>query len=357
MIENFLTSEKVAEKIVKAINDLNFKDGIRIMCVCGTHIHTFVRYGLESLLSENIEIIAGPGCPVCVTTDSEIDAMIRLALEQDVTITTFGDMFRVPGSKMSLAEAKAKGADVRLVYSIHEAVNIAKQSEKPVVHFAIGFETTMPSTAYEVLNNAKNFYIFSSHRFISPAMLALLDEEIKIDGFICPGHVSSIIGAKAYEEVAKYKPCVVAGFEPIDVLLAIYKILMQIRQRVSKIENEYSRVVRDQGNPEALKLMNKVFDRKDGAWRGFPIIRKSIAILKEKYAKYDAVREFSIELTYETKAKGCICDKIIKGLAKPKDCKLFAKACTPLTPKGPCMVSREGACYIYYNFGRDDTEV
>ena len=222
----------------------------------------------------------------------------------------------------------------------------------PVVHFAIGFETTMPSTAYEILNNAKNFYIFSSHRFIPPAMLALLDEEIKIDGFICPGHVSSIIGAKAYEEIAKRKPCVIAGFEPIDVLLAIYKILMQIKQGISKVENEYSRVVKEQGNLKALKLINEVFERKDGAWRGFPEIRNSIAVLKDKYARYDAIREFSIELAYKTKAKGCICDKIIKGLAMPKDCKLFAKVCTPLTPKGPCMVSREGACYIYYNFGR-----
>jgi len=344
---------KLVKLVVRKIRDIAPKYEVKICHVCGTHEWTITHYGLRSLLPENIEVIAGPGCPVCVTPAAEIDEAIKLALEKNVTVTVFGDALRVPGSDISLLEARTKGADVRVVYGVDDAVKMAlKEPEKEFVFFAIGFETTAPTTANAVLKKPpKNLSFLVSHRLIPPAMELLVGiGDLRIDGFIAPGHVSTIIGLKPYEIFPKSynMPTVVAGFEPLDVLIAVYMILKQLKDGKARLENEYVRAVKWEGNVKAQKLMNEAFEVVDGYWRGLGRLPNSAFALKEKFNFYDARKRFSIKIEKARDLKpGCQCHLVMIGKIKPDECPLFMKACKPEHPIGPCMVSFEGTCQIW----------
>jgi len=349
-------SEALAQEIVANLKAM--ERPMRLMHVCGTHQDTLMRYGLQSLLQEvGVEIRAGPGCPVCVTTAREIEEAIALARSGKV-IATFGDMFRVPGEQQSLADVKAEGHDVRMVYSITDCLAIAERTAKDVIFFSIGFETTAPLPASIILNNPPpNFSILSAHRLIPPAMDALLKMgELKIDGFIDPGHVSAIIGAAAYEFISRtyHIPQVIAGFEPLDVLIAVYMLALQLRRGEAKVENEYTRVVKHGGNEKAKRILAAVFEPCDIGWRGFPVIPGSGLTLKEEFAAYDARKRYEDELCalqgeYE-EPEGCSCGAILRGILEPCECPLFGTTCTPQHPVGPCMVSREGSCNIVFRY-------
>ncbi len=323
------------------------------MEVCGSHTQAIAKFGLKTLLPENIKLTSGPGCPVCVTSASEVDLAIKLS-EKNI-VTTFGDMYGVPGTEGSLSDT---GNDVRIVYSISDATKIAKENpDKEVIHFAIGFETTAPSTAVEVLENRdlKNFSIICSHHLITPAMeLLLSSNDCRIDAFLCPGHVSAIIGSKPYEPIAKKfnKPCVVAGFEPNDVLLSIYMILKQLNKSKSKVEIEYKRVVSENGNTVALEKMRDAFRVSDRSWRGIGVIQNSGLELKKEFDELNARKKFGLTVENSVDVKpGCRCGEVLKGLATPKNCPLFGKKCVPQNPVGPCMVSTEGACNVAFKYG------
>ena len=350
--------KEIAKKIISKLKENDRH--ITIMHVCGTHQDTLVRYGLQELLDScNIDIRQGPGCPVCITTAREIEEAITLA-KSGKTIATYGDMTQVPGIRDSLQSIKAKGGDVYPVYSIEDAVELArKNKKKEVVFMAVGFETTAPSTAATMLSEPpENFSILCCHRVIPPAIEALLNMgEIKIDGFIQPGHVSTIIGVKPYREIEKkYKvPQVIAGFEPLDILTAVLMIYNQIKENKPKVENEYQRAVKEEGNVKALYAMKKVFEEMDVDWRGFPIIQRSGLKLRKDFEEYDARKKFENELknieVKETTPRGCRCDEVLRGIIRSQECPLFGKACTPDHPVGPCMVSKEGSCYIEYRYG------
>lgn len=349
-----MEKKKIAEKIVEGIRQLNLN--LKIMHVCGTHQDTIVRYGLGDLLRKcGIEVIQGPGCPVCVTTPLEIEKGIRLA-EKGITLATFGDMIRVPSRNRTLEKIRAKGGKVKIVYSISDALKIAEKEE--VVFFAVGFETTAPSTAVTILNEPKNFYVLSCHRYIPPALDALLGlGEVKIDGIICPGHVSTIIGMKPYIPIAKkYKiPHVIAGFEPLDVLLAVYMIAKQVDEGRYDVENEYIRCVRYDGNEKAKKILNEVFEPVSAKWRGFPEIEKSKMEIKKEFEEYDAEKIYEDlleDIEEPEEPKGCRCGDVLRGVIYPQQCPLFGKICNPSNPVGPCMVSIEGACNIEYKYGK-----
>ena len=342
-------ARRIAEKIHKTAPE---KEIVKICHVCGTHEWTITHFGIRSLLPANVEVIAGPGCPVCVTPASEVDEAIQLA-QKGVVVTCFGDVLRVPGSRMSLLDAKAEGADVRVVYGVGDAVDLAeKESEKEFVFFAIGFETTTPSTAVEILSKPpKNISFLVSHRIIPPAMKLLVEmKDLRLDGFIAPGHVSTIIGLKPYEMFPEIynMPTVVAGFEPLDVLFGVYMILKQLREGQSRLENEYVRAVNWEGNTKAQKLMQKVFDITDGGWRGIGTIKHSKLGLRDEYAAYDARIRHDVKVEHGVDIQpGCRCHHVIIGKIKPIECPLFMKACTPQKPVGACMVSNEGTCRIW----------
>ena len=355
MVENLkFRNQALAEKVVKKIHKLASKkeETIKICHVCGTHEWTISHYGIRSLLPANVEVIAGPGCPVCIVPASEIDEAIKLALK-GVVVTCFGDVLRVPGSEMSLLDAKAKGADVRIVYGVGDAVEMAeKESNKDFVFFAIGFETTAPSTAVEVFKKPpKNLTFLVSHRLIPPAMKLLVEmKDLSLNGFIAPGHVSTIIGLKPYEIFPKVygMPTVIAGFEPLDILFAVYMILKQLNEGKPRLENEYVRAVRPEGNVKAQRLMKKVFEVQDGNWRGLGKILNSTFKLRSEHAKYDARLKYGVKIEHGIDVKpGCKCHLVIIGKIKPTECPLFMKACTPQNPVGPCMVSMEGTCRIW----------
>ncbi|MDF2954515.1 hydrogenase formation protein HypD [Candidatus Alkanophaga liquidiphilum] len=352
----------VAKKIVERLKEMNLD--IRVMHVCGTHQDTLVRFGLDELFSSvGVEVRQGPGCPVCVTTPFEIAQATTLA-RCGKTVVTFGDMAPVPSVGGSLLDARAEGCDVRIVYSVEEAVKVAKREpQRDVVFFAVGFETTAPTTAAALLSETPpNFYVLSAHRLIPPAMEALLRlGELRIDGFINPGHVSTIIGTTPYERIsAKYRvPQVVAGFEPLDMMMGIYMLARQIKEGRCEVENEYSRVVRADGNVKAQNMMREVFSVVDTKWRGLPEIPESGLSLRRSFEEHDASKAFEDELKelLERKAEfkeptGCRCGEILRGLIYPEECPLFAKRCTPESPVGPCMVSREGSCNIFYKYRR-----
>ena len=320
--------------------------------VCGTHEWTVTHFGLRSLLPRNIEVISGPGCPVCILPAGEIDEAIELA-RRGMTITTFGDVLRVPGSNLSLAEIRAKGGDVRVVYSITDTVEMAKTNpNREFVFFSIGFETTAPSTANEVLKNPpKNLSFLVSHRLIPPAMELLLGiGDIHIDGFIAPGHVSTIIGLKPYEIFpnAYNMPVVVAGFEPLDVLFSIDMLLQQLQNNAAKLENEYGRAVKREGNEKALKLIKQIFNVVDGRWRGLGRLPKSAFALKSEFEILDARKKHEIKIQQSRDIlPGCQCHLVMIGKIRPSMCPLFLDRCTPESPKGACMVSTEGTCRIW----------
>jgi hydrogenase expression/formation protein HypD len=346
----------LAERIAKMTDK-----PLKLMEVCGGHTHTIFKYGIEDLLPPNIEMIHGPGCPVCVIPLGRTDDSISLALQPNVIFTTFGDMMRVPGSATNLFDAKAAGADVRMVYSPLDALKIAKNNpERQVIFLALGFETTSPSTAMTLLQAAKdkveNFSVFCNHIMIVPALKAMLDSpDLQLDGFVGPGHVSTVIGTRCYEFVpAEYgKPLVVTGFEPLDVLQSVYMIVKQIIEGRAEIENQYGRVVERNGNRKALEVLAEVFEpRAFFEWRGLGSIAHSGMKLREKYAAFDAELKFDVPGLRVADPKACQCGEILKGVKKPWECKVFGTACTPETPIGSCMVSSEGACAAYYNFGR-----
>ncbi len=330
---------------------------ISLMHVCGTHQDTIIRHGLDETFKRcGVKVRQGPGCPVCVTTTKEFGEAIALARSGRV-IATFGDVAKAPSKLGSLLDQCAEGCDVRIVYSVEDALEIAKKIRIDVVFMAVGFETTAPSTAKVLLDGPpENFSILCCHRHIPPALNTLLGMgELRIDGLIEPGHVSTVIGLKPYEGISqKYQiPQVVAGFEPLDMLMAAYMLARQIKKGEARVENEYKRSVRYEGNPKALRAMEEVFQPSDIAWRGFPIISKSGMALRKEFREYDARKRFEDELkkvdeTFFEESKGCRCGEILRGLLDPVECQLFGKVCTPEAPVGPCMVSVEGACNIQF---------
>ena len=343
----------LAKRVAEKIHKLAPKEGtVKICHVCGTHEWTITHYGIRSLLPQNVEVIAGPGCPVCIVPASEFDEAVQLALK-GVAVTCFGDVLRVPGSTMSLLDAKAEGADIRVVYSIADAVKMAeKEPSKEFAFFAVGFETTAPSTAVEIMGKPpENLSFLVSHRLIPPAMKLLVEmEDLSLNGFIAPGHVSTIIGLKPYEIFPKVygMPTVVAGFEPLDILIGVYMILKQLSENKPRLENEYVRAVHWEGNMKAQELMQKVFDTVDGNWRGLGTIPSSKLNLYKNFTVYDAhlKHEVKVEKGVDIQ-KGCRCHLVVIGKIRPTECPLFMKACAPQKPVGACMVSTEGTCRIW----------
>ena len=333
----------------------------KFMEVCGGHTHTIYKHGLEDYLPEQITLVHGPGCPVCVIPMGRIDDAIAIAREPDVTLVSFGDMMRVPGGHGSFLDAKAEGCDIRMVYSPLDALRIArKEPERRVVFVAVGFETTAPSTALTLLqarrDGIENFAVFCNHVTIIPAIKAILDSpDMRLDGFIGPGHVSTVIGCRPYEFVpARYgKPLVTAGFEPLDVLHAVSILLAQLRDGRAEVENQYRRVVAWEGNTRALAAIGAVMElRPFFEWRGLGFIADSALALREEFAGFDAERVFAVPGVRVADPKACQCGEVLKGVIKPWECKVFGTACVPEHPIGTCMVSSEGACAAYYNFGR-----
>jgi hydrogenase expression/formation protein HypD len=348
---------ELSRKIIQQIKKESQKE-IRLMEVCGTHTVSIFRNGIRSLLPETVSLLSGPGCPVCVTAQNEIDAFIELAQFDDVIIATFGDLIRVPGADSSLRNEQATGRDVRIVYSTFDALEIAKKNpDKNVVFLGVGFETTAPTIAASIQAahdlNLKNYFVVNAHKLLPPALFTLAqNQEINVDGFILPGHVSVVIGVKAYIPFfEKYNiPCVIAGFEPIDILQAIHMLIQQIEGNVPKIENGYKRAVSFEGNPKAQSIMDMVFEPADAAWRGLGIIPLSGLKIRKEFEAFDAQKVFDIKLTESKEPKGCACGEILTGLKVPPQCPLYQKQCTPIHPIGPCMVSSEGTCAAYYRY-------
>lgn len=326
---------------------------------CGGHTHAILRFGIPSLLPETVDLRSGPGCPVCVTAAADLDRAIALAEIPDVILTTFGDMIRVPGSRTSLAEAKAGGADVRVVYSPLDALQVAHQNpDRPVVFLGVGFETTAPMVASAVLSadddGLDNFYVFSTHKLTPPATLAILNiGEVALDGVIGPGHVTTIIGSQAWRFLpeAYGMGCAIAGFEPLDLLRAVLALVTMVEEDEPGVNNVYARSVRPEGNAAAQRAMDQVFDVVDAEWRGFGTIPASGLQVSERYGHHDARRAFSMDVPPTCEPRGCSCGAVLRGVILPSECALFGRACTPQSPVGPCMVSAEGACAAYYRYG------
>ncbi len=351
-------SVELVNRLVKKIQCTSTKP-VRLMEFCGGHTVSIMKNGLRQLLPPTIKMLSGPGCPVCVTANEDIDNAIALAYVPNVIIATFGDMMKVPGSYSSLQQAKARGADVRIVYSTQDALQIARDnSGKSVIFIGVGFETTSPTIAASVLQakleKMNNYYVLCLLKLCPPVMKALLDlGEVKIDGIICPGHVSAIIGSKPYQFIPKeYKiACVVSGFEPFDILLSVAMLIEQIEAAKPRVEIAYRRGVYAEGNQKAQDLMEKVFDVDVANWRGLGTVNGSGLKLKKEFQRYDAAFTFDLPTQPVINAKGCICGDILRGIKSPVDCKLFGKVCLPENPVGPCMVSSEGACSAHYLFG------
>ncbi|NQV18339.1 MAG: hydrogenase formation protein HypD [Armatimonadetes bacterium] len=343
------------ELIKKIVTELQgWKKPVKFMEVCGSHTMAIGHWGIRKLLPKSISLISGPGCPVCVTPSSVIDSLIDL---KDVTIATFGDLVRVPGNKGTLEQARAKGLDVRMIYSPMEALEMAK--EKETVFVGIGFETTIPGIAYTILEasrqNLKNFSVLPAFKLVPPALDALLSaKDTNFDGFILPGHVSVIIGADAYNLLPEKFGIggVVTGFEPLDILIGIEKLTNQIKNNEPKIENEYSRVVSSSGNLQAQKIIDKVLQVEDALWRGLGWIPMSGLGIRKDFEEFDAIMKYGVEITDTEKQTGCRCGDVLKGKIIPSECPLFGKACLPNNPIGPCMVSSEGSCAAYYKYER-----
>lgn len=334
---------------------------VYIMEVCGGHTHTIFRYGIDNMLPDSLELVHGPGCPVCVLPMGRVDDCVAIAEQEHVIFTTFGDAMRVPGSKKSLLQAKADGADVRMVYSPLDALNLARKNpDKEVVFFALGFETTMPSTALTVLKAEEeaisNFSLFCNHITIIPTVKAVLDSPgLMLDGFLGPGHVSMVIGNDQYDFIAEHynRPVVVAGFEPLDILQSLWMVLKQLEAGDARIENQYSRVVPENGCAQALEAISKVFELRDFfEWRGLGSVDHSGVQLTAAYAAFDAEKKFAVQSVTIADPKSCQCGEVLKGVIKPNQCKVFGSACNPETPLGALMVSSEGACAAYYRFGQ-----
>lgn len=353
---------EAARVLIAEITELASKQPPRkFMEVCGGHTHAIYRHGIESLLPDSIEMVHGPGCPVCVIPMGRVDDAISIASTPGVTMCCFGDMLRVPGGKSTLLEAKAKGADVRVVYSPLDALAIAEaEPDRDVVFLAVGFETTAPSTAVTAMQarerDVKNFSIFCNHVTIVPPMKAILDSPgMSLDGFLGPGHVSTVIGTGPYNFVSSEYglPLVTAGFEPVDILQAVAMLLRQLAEGRCEVENQYKRVVRDGGNSAALKILAEVFQiRPHFEWRGLGFIAQSALMFRDEFSQWDAEAKFEVPGVRVADPKACQCGEVLKGAIRPWECKVFGTACTPETPIGTCMVSSEGACAAYFNYGR-----
>ena len=353
-------ADKLLNEIKIDIDLLKYSERkIRMMEVCGGHTHTIFKYGLEQLLPKEIELIHGPGCPVCVLPINKVDECVELAEEKQVILTTFGDAIRVPGSKKSLLQAKAEGADIRIVYSPMDALDIAvKNPSKDVVFFALGFETTMPSTALTVQEAKKqevlNFSILCNHITIPQTLKALLDtDNLNLDAFIGPGHVNMIIGTEVYGFIVNQykKPIVVSGFEPLDILQSISMLIKQLLENRCEIENQYKRVVSKKGNIIAQEAINNVYQIKEySEWRGLGLIPESGVMLRNEYELYDAEKKYDLKTVNTPDPEKCQCGEVLQGFIKPYECKLFGKECTPHNPIGALMVSSEGSCAAYYNY-------
>ncbi|MCD6533472.1 MAG: hydrogenase formation protein HypD [Deltaproteobacteria bacterium] len=331
---------------------------ITIMEVCGSHTTAIGRYGIRQLLPDNIRLVSGPGCPVCVTSIEDIDQALWLAAQPEIIFASYGDLLRVPGSHgNSLEKIRAAGAQIKTVHSALDAVALAQaHPEQKIVFMGIGFETTSPTVAAAVLQAKKleitNFFIFCSHKLMPPVMrLLLADEELKIDGFLCPGHVSTIIGAQAYNFIIKTdRAAVITGFEPVDILEGISLILEELTNGVTEVKIQYQRGVKEEGNPKARTIMNEVFQPATVNWRGLGEIPESGLVLREKFAAFDAQRHFSVPEIRSQTNHACRCGEVLRGLIEPSECNLFGTVCTPASPFGPCMVSNEGCCAAFFRY-------
>ncbi|AZR72940.1 hydrogenase formation protein HypD [Anoxybacter fermentans] len=364
-----LLIQKVTQKIHQVTESLDRT--VRLMEVCGTHTHSIFHFGIRDLLPEKVELISGPGCPVCVTPMEFIDQAILLSRQPDVIITTFGDLMRVPGKRGSLLQAKAEGADVEILYSPLDSLKLARENpEKLVVFLGVGFETTIPLSALAIqqaeVEGIRNFKILNAHKIVPPALRALTTQDIRLDGFILPGHVSAIIGLKPYHFLAEEfgMPGVVAGFEPLEILLGILKILEQLSEGRAEIENVYRRVVCSEGNRRAVEMINKYFVLTESEWRGLGMIPDSGLMLKDEWKDFDLLTQENLdavkavqeemeqlsEYSSQNMDGPCICGLILTGRKIPLDCPSFDKVCTPESPLGACMVSAEGTCAAYYRY-------
>ena len=344
---------ELSEKI-KAIS----KKKVVLMEVCGGHTMAIRRFGIPSLLPPTIKLLSGPGCPVCVTSRKYIDQAVAYARRKEVIITTYGDLIRVPGSTSTLAEEKADGADIRIIYSTLDAIEIAKSCpDKKIIFLGIGFETTTPSSAVAIKEaqkiNLKNFFLFSAHKLMPPAMAALIDEGVKIDGYIGPGHVTTVTGTEMYKPLTqKYNlAIVISGFEPVDLMQSIYLLVRQIESDNRKVEIQYKRVATVDGNKTARQLITEIFEPRDDWWRGLGVLKNSGLGLRKAYTVFDAERQIEVTVEPTIEPKGCICGDVLKGTKTPLECKLYGKVCTPSNPVGACMVSNEGSCQAYYRYG------
>lgn len=332
---------------------------LRLMEFCGGHTHAILRFGIRNLLPPSLKMLSGPGCPVCVTSTRDLDQAIAMARIEGVILTTFGDMIRVPGSKGSLQEARAEGADVRIVYSPMDAINLAKKHRsRPVIFLGVGFETTAPGVAASLLQardeGVPNYFVLSLHKSTPPATRAILaGGEVSISGILGPGHVTTVIGTDAWKSVSQECgiPITVAGFEPIDILQAIRMLVNQVNEGQARVGNAYSRSVLPQGNRTARAIMNEVFETYDAEWRGLGFLPGSGLQIREKYAAFDASKNFQVSVTSGNDPPGCRCGEVLRGITSPLDCPLFRRVCDPEHPVGPCMVSSEGGCMAYYQFG------
>ncbi|MDD5457551.1 MAG: hydrogenase formation protein HypD [Candidatus Margulisbacteria bacterium] len=349
-------NQQLVQTLINEIKTVS-KKPVRLMEICGGHTMAIHKFGLKSLLPENITLLSGPGCPVCVTDQKYIDTAIAFSRVKDVIITTFGDLMRVPGSSSTLAGEKAQGSDIRMVYTPSDAVSLAQENPgKKIIFLGIGFETTAPTVAASIeqarAEKVKNYYVYSAHKLMPPAMEALINEGVKIDGYICPGHVSTITGAGIYEPFPrKFKVgCVVSGFEPVDLLQTILMLVKQFEAGKPAVEIQYKRAVKPEGNLLARQIMNEVFQPGDDLWRGLGIIKNSGLKMKPEFKEFDVEVNIDVKAEKTVYNKGCVCGDVLKGLITPKKCKLFGKVCTPASPVGACMVSSEGACAAYYQY-------
>ncbi len=347
---------KIVRQLAEEIRRISRRP-VAFMEVCGGHTHAIRKFGIPSLLPEHIRLLSGPGCPVCVTATSYVDRAVAYSRRPDVILATFGDMVRIPGSSSTLARERAAGKDVRIVMSAFDAVKIAKENpSRKVVLLAIGFETTAPVTAGAVQwahrTGVKNFYVYSAHKIMPPAMEALIDEGVPLDGYLAPGHVSTVTGTSIYRNIPERygKACVISGFEPVDILESILMLVRQVEEGRPAVEVQYGRVVRPEGNPAAMGVMNEVYGLRDDWWRGLGLLPASGLAPREKYAGHDAEKEIEVEVEPTREPAGCICGEVLKGIKRPTDCPLFGKVCTPSTPVGACMVSPEGACQAWYRY-------
>lgn len=353
---------ELAKRLVAEIGRMAEAAGrkLRFMEVCGTHTVAIFRAGLRQMLPENVELVSGPGCPVCVTPDDYMDKAITYALREDTIITTFGDMLKVPGSKSSLMEAKAEGADIRIVYSPLDSIQVAKDNpDKKVIFLAVGFETTAPTAAATVLaaqqQGIENLYMLSAQKLVPPALRALLnDPEVRVDGFILPGHVSVITGTDVFSFLTEeyHMPGVVTGFEPLQILRSLYRLMQQVTKGEARIENEYGSVVHKGGSPAAQRAADLVYEPADAAWRGIGIIPMSGLRMRDSFAAYDIERLLPLDVPMGKNKPGCRCGEVLRGIVTPKECPLFGKACVPTHAVGPCMVSVEGVCAAWYKYGQ-----